>query len=347
MCFGLGTNQVKTTTYQPTAQEAAATNQALASAQHLQTAGFTPYSGQMVQPLNTIQNAGVQFGANMLNSGVPYVNQAADLIGGYGNAPQASVDPRTISTMMSPYMNQYVMQALAPQLEAQNQQFAAQNRGYDAASTGAGAFGNDAQAAIGRTNLTNMQDINREGLIGNAYNAAFNTAIGAGAQDVANNLSAQTTNANLYETALNRAMGAATGYQNLGTYGLGQGAQLASLSEQLGAIPQQNQQSALNAAYNQWLMGQQYPFQTQQLLNQTIQAGAQGTPAGNTQTTKAPNNSGLQLLGTLGGAALGTMLLPGIGTGIGAGLGGALGSSPYGNFVTTSGPPGVGMPTAV
>jgi hypothetical protein len=54
-----------------------------------------------------------------------------------------------------------------------------------------------------------MNAIARQGLIGNAYNSAFNTAIGAGAQDSANQLTAGTTNANLGETALNRQAPAA------------------------------------------------------------------------------------------------------------------------------------------
>ena len=37
-----------------------------------------------------------------------------------------------------------------------------------------------------------------------------------------------------------------------------------------GDAQQQNQQAQLNAAYQQWLMSQQYPVQMQGLLNQTI-----------------------------------------------------------------------------
>jgi hypothetical protein len=79
----------------------------------------------------------------------------------------------------------------------------------NAKATGSGAFG-DARTGIEQANNSFLSNVAREGLIGNAYNSAFNTAIGAGAQDVSNQLNAGTTNANLAETALNRSLGGAT-----------------------------------------------------------------------------------------------------------------------------------------
>jgi hypothetical protein len=62
-------------------------------------------------------------------------------------------------------------------------------------------------------------------------------------------------------------------------------------------------QANLTAMYNQWLMAQQYPFQTAQLMNSTIGAG--GTALGGTTTKieEKPNNSGLSALGSLAGSA--------------------------------------------
>ena len=239
-------------------------------------------------------------GQNTANSVAGTTPNIGNWINNYGNAGPQTVSPETISSQMSPYMNQYVSMALQPQLEAQRQQFAQQNHSFDSAATGAGAFG-DTSWALGRTNLTNQQDIANQGLVGNAYNAAFNTAIGAGAQDVANNLTGQTTNANLAETALNRQLGAAnTAYgQNIGS---------TNQINTLGGQQTAQQQAQLSAAYNQWLMGEQYPFQTSQAMDNAIMAGRAGantSTIGQSDTTSsAPNNSGFGMVGSVIGAFL-------------------------------------------
>jgi hypothetical protein len=159
----------------------------------------------------------------------------------------------------------------------------------------AGAFGTDAQAAIGNTNLTNMQNIGMTGLVGNAYNAAFNTAIGAGAQDVSNNLNAQTTNANLANTQLQNQLASSSGLQNV----LGTQANMTGIENTYGQQQTAASQAGLNALYNQYLLGQQYPFQTAGLMNQTIGAGSAAMPASTVTTNQQPNNAGYALAGAL------------------------------------------------
>lgn len=197
-------------------------------------------------------------------------------------------------------MSKYVQDSLAPQLEAQKQQFDTQNRGADATATMAGAFGNDSQAALGKSNLTNQQNIARTGLIGQAYNQAFNTAIGAGAQDVSNNLNAQTTNQNLRETSLGRQSAGATGLEGL----LGTQGNIANLVNQFGGQQTAQDQAGLNAKYQEFLRQQQQPYLSTELLNQTIGAGSQAMPASTSQVKTAPDNSGLQALGSMAGPAL-------------------------------------------
>src|SRR6202035_352150 len=193
--------------------------------------------------------------------------QVQGLINNFTSAGPSSVSPNTISSAMSPYLNQYVNYALAPQIQGQEQQFQSQDQALNSAATSSGAFG-DARAGIQAANLTNQQNLARQGLIGNAYNSAFNTAIGAGAQDVANNLQGQTTNANLQQQYLNNQLTGANALQgNIG------------FQNQLGQQQTAQGQAGLNAAYNQWLMGQQRPFQTAQLANQAIGSAAYAMPA--------------------------------------------------------------------
>jgi len=221
------------------------------------------------------------------------------MINNYASAPASSVSADSISNNMSPYMNQYVMQALAPQLQQQDWQNAATQQQTNATATGSGAFG-DARTGIQQAQNQQNANVAREGLIGNAYNSAFNTAIGAGAQDVSNKLQAGTTNANLSEQALNRSLGGATALEGLQNQQLG----VATAQNTAGAQQTAQQQAGLTAQYNQWLMAQQYPFQTAQLMNQTTATGAAATPATQTTTDQQPNNSGWAALGSIAGAAL-------------------------------------------
>jgi len=303
MCFG---NQTTTSTNTPTpnAGVASAANQNLDFVQNLQNKGFTPYSGQQVANFSPQQQSSFDMTNNIANNGT--APTATSMIDQYAGAPAQSVTPQTISSQMSPYMNQYVMQALAPQLQQNDWQNAATQQQTNATATGGGAFG-DARTGIQQAQNQQNANVAREGLIGNAYNSAFNTAIGAGAQDVSNNLTGQTTNASLAEQALQRSLGGANALEGLQNQQLG----VAGAQNQMGAQQTAQQQAGLTAQYNQWLMAQQYPFQTAQLLNQTTATGAQAMPASTTSTTQQPNNSGWALLGALGGAALG---MPGGGT---------------------------------
>jgi len=294
----------------------------------------------MVAGFSPQQQSSFQMGSNLAANGVPNVGQASGALTNAANVGPQSVNANTISSAMSPYMNQYVMQALQPQLTAQDQQFAAQNQNLNAQATSSGAFG-DARAGIQAANLTQNQDIARQGLIGQAYNSAFNTAIGAGAQDVSNNLNAQTTNANLMNQFAQQQQQVAQGWQNLGGYQVGQGTALTNLQNTLGQQQTAQSQAGLNAQYQQYLMAQQYPFMTAQLANQTTAAGAQAMPANSTRTTTAPDNSGWQALGAIGGAALGSFAGP-MGTSLGASLGGALGGGLGGGSGGTMGTGSIG-----
>lgn len=299
---------------------AAGATQALTGAENLQNAGFTGYGGNQVASFSPEQVGSFGYGQGIANSVAPDIGAIGGLLAGYAGAGPQVVAPATISSAMSPYLNQYVNYALAPQIQGQDIQFAGQRQALDAAATSSGAFG-DARAGIQQANLTNSQDIARQGLIGGAYNAAFNTAIGAGAQDVSTNLQGQMANAGYAEQALSRGANAANTIYQMGT-----GA--TNLTNQLGQQQTAQQQAQLNAAYNQWLMAQQYPFQTQQLLNQTVQTGATAMPAAQsgTQVTSQPNNSGWGVLGALGGGLLGGAVgMPGLGAGLGKAVGGWFG----------------------
>lgn len=278
MCFGnTTTDTTKNTTYTPTPAVSNAATANLTYATNQENTPFSPYTGNQVAPFGSLQQQSFNSAASP---------DISNMINSYASAPAQTVSPGTISGAMSPYFNQYVNYALAPQIQAQQQQFDTQNKNLDAAATSSGAYG-DARAGIEAANLTTQQNIARQGLIGNAYNSAFNTAIGAGAQDVANNLQGQVTNANLAETANARQLTGANALEGV-----------LNQQNQFGQQQTAQSQAGLNAAYNQWLMGQQRPYQNIQALNSAVQAGAYGMPANTSAVTQSPDNSGFGLLGS-------------------------------------------------
>jgi len=308
MCFGNTQTESKTSTSTANPAVANAATSNLQYVQGLQNAGFTPYSGPQVANFSPQQQASFNMTDAIAGNGTG--DAAKGLINSYASAPAQSVSADTISSAMSPYMSQYVMQALAPQLQAMDIQNAKTNAATNAQATGSGAFG-DARTGIEQSNNNFLQNVQREGVIGNAYNQAFNTAISAGAQDVSNKLAASNANANYAETALGRALGGATALQGLQNQQLG----VAGAQNAMGQQQTAQSQAQLTAAYNQWLMAQQYPFQVAQLMNQTVGAGATAMPASTTTTTEKPDNSGLAALGSLGGSLLGNS---GFGSALGA-----------------------------
>jgi len=165
------------------------------------------------------------------------------------------------------YMNPYLQQSLAPQMQLLAQQQGMQQTANQAAQTQAGAFGGS-RAGIQDALQNQSNQLAMSNLIGQGYNNAYNTAAQQFNTSNAANLQAQQANqgAGLQASLANQQMGYNTGLQNAqllqqanlanqslqGQYGLQQG----QLNQQMGlqniANIQQanlaNQQAAQNAA---------------------------------------------------------------------------------------------------
>lgn len=288
MCFGDQVTSTKTSTANPAVAAAATSNIATAENTLKNSTAGTQYQGPLTAAIAPNQQGTIDAATGIANNGTG--TSAAGLINSYAGAPAQSVSTGTIAQNMSPYMNQNVMQALAPQLRQMDITNAADAARNNAAATSSGAFG-DARAGIQASDTAFNQNVQREGVIGNAYNSAFNTAIGAGAQDVANQNSTQQANAGYQETALNRALGGATAQEGLQTQQLGTQTTANSLTQQDTAASQ----AAMTAQYNNWLQAQQSQLAAQGSANQSVAAGAAAMPA--TVAESAPDNSGYALLG--------------------------------------------------
>jgi hypothetical protein len=292
MCFGSQETgkQEKSFMANPAVESAATGNLNYVTA--LRDKGFQPYQGPQVANFSDQQQA--SFGLTDAIVGNGTGDQAKSLINQYSGAPAQTVGAGKIYEGMSPYMSQYVEQALAPQMRQLDISNARDNAGVNSAATSAGAFG-DARAGIEASNTRFNQNVQREGIIGQAYDKAFQTAIGASAQDVGNKLTADNATAGYAESALARALGGSTALQGLQNQQLG----VAGAQNAMGQQQTARSQADITAAYNQWLMAQQQPRQDAALVNSTVQAGSQAMPANQTVTESKPDNSGWALGGAL------------------------------------------------
>jgi hypothetical protein len=227
----------------------------------------------------------------------------------YGfNAGQNYANQATNPYAVGAYMNPYVQQSLAPQLQLLNQQQALQAQDINAKAAGQGAFGGNRATLAQGLNAQNF-DLARQQAIGQGYNTAFQNA--QQAQQFGANLGLQ-----------GAQMGTAAGLQGLGTALQGvntglqgvQGAQqgyqgatqAGSTLGQIGSALGQYQLNKL-ALQNQ-IAQQQYqqPFQQQQFM----QGMLSGLPitSGTTTGYQAPPNVLSQMTGLLGSGITGAAL---------------------------------------
>jgi len=257
---------------------------------------------------------GAQYGAAGANIG-QQATQAQQNYQNMATSPQA----------MAAYMNPYVQQSLAPQLQLLNQQQALQNQQIQGQATGQGAFGGNRATLAQGLNQQNY-DLAKQQAIAQGYNTAFQNA--QQAQQFGSNLGLQGLGVGIQGQQAGM-QGAGVGLQGVGTQlaGTAQGMQGAQVGLQgvsgaqagyQGAINAANSLSGIGSAQNNAQMGiiglqnqlgtQQYNQPYQQL--QFGQGMLSGLPISQQNTTgqqtgfqAAPNYA--SQIGGLGTAALG------------------------------------------
>lgn len=230
--------------------------------------------------LGTMNTAG-----QMANAGNQYQRQATSMYGPGG---------------IGDYMNPYIAQSLAPQLNLLAQQYGLKGAQEQGAATSAGAFGGSRNALMQGLNQQN-QLLAQQSAIGQGYNTAYQQA-----------QQAQQFRANL---GLQGQQAAQAGYGQLANIGntlagiggqqLGAQQGILSAQNQMGNQQQQQQQNIINQAIQNYATAQQYPQQQLAFLNAQIR----GLPL-QTMTTQgyqaAPSSiSQLAGLGLTGAAAYG------------------------------------------
>jgi hypothetical protein len=284
--------------------------QAYTSAANMQTPGqfaqgadLANQAGQgMLGTTNTALGYGAQ-GSGYGQMGVGIGQQATMAGQNYANM---ATSPESIQA----YMNPYIQQSLAPQLQMLNQQQALAGQGIAAKAAGQGAFGGNRATLAQGLNAQNY-DLMKQQAIGQGYNEAFKNA--QQAQQFGSNIGLQGLGVGLQGTAQGM-QGAGLGLQ--GVQGAQQGytgaTQAGAALGNLGA--QQNAAQLGIAGLQNQLGTQQYNLPYQNL--QYLQGMMSGLPISTQtqQTYQSPPNAFSQLagLGTTGlGAYLGYKALSG------------------------------------
>lgn len=244
----------------------------LAHAQALANTPFQPYTGQQVASFTPAQlqaqtaYTGIgqgDVGAAPLQAGI----NLASSVGGY-QPQQVTATPLTgvdLSGYMNPYQNDVINATVGQALRAKGITDAS-----DAAkATAAGAFGGSRSAVLQNLDDNSWQQNLQQTLAGlNSSN--FTQAQGAAQTDLSRQLTASQSNQNAGLQAAGLNLNAAGALANMGGQQLNQALTRAGALSTAGDAQQQNQQAQLDAAYQQWLLGQQYPVQMQNLLNSTV-----------------------------------------------------------------------------
>ena len=222
-------------------------------------AGFSPLQQQAQSTAANMQVPG-QYGAASSQT-MQDINQFGRLGQQMGQAGNQYAQNATNGSIGA-YMNPYIQQSLAPQLQLANQQYGIQGAAQQGAATSAGAFGGSRNALQQGLNQQN-QMLAQNQLISQGYNNAFNQA--QQAQQFGANLGLQGQQAQA--GALASQMGGANQLAGIGGQQLAAQQGIANLQNQYGGQQQTQQQNVINQAVQNYATAQQYPYMQLGQLN--------------------------------------------------------------------------------
>jgi len=258
-------------------------------------AGFSP---MQEQAFNTTANLQVpsQYGQASQMTG-------AGGLGAYGLAGQEAQAGNQYNMMatnpnaVGAFMNPYVQQSLAPQLQLLGQQTGINTAAEQGAATSAGAFGGSREALM--NSLQQQQgNLAAQQAIGQGYNQAYQQAQQAMQFGSQQGLAGQQA----ANAALGTGIGAAGQLGSLGGQQLAAQQGIASAQMQAGTAQQQQQQNIINQAVQNYATAQQYPEQQLSFMNAMLRGLP--TQSTTTQSYQAPPSALSQVTG-LGLAGLG------------------------------------------
>ena len=274
---GKGSNKTKSTFRLPP-EFIKAYSESLGLARQAIQQPYTPYTGQLVAGLTPGQQQGISNIQASQGMALPYIQEGAGLT----REAARGITPELYQRFYSPYVRDVAEATQAYLLESAAQQLS----GLKSGAIGAGAFGGD-RAGIAQAEMARQQNLANAQAMSNIYNQGYTQAMGLAGNQVQNLGAMGQQLAGMGTTAQTSALQGAQ-------------AQLAA-----GAQEQATTQAQLQAAYDQFLQQQSYPFQIAQFFANIAQG--LGSTAGGTSTTTAPGpNLASQIIG--GATAAGNLM---------------------------------------
>lgn len=230
---------------------------------------YQAYQGDLTAPVNAQQTTGINAINQSAGFAQPYISQAA----GFATNAANPLSAEQIQQYQSPY-TQSVVDATSNWFNTQNKQQQQNVLGNAAAQ---GALGGD-RVGVAQANLASQQTASQAPIIQGLYEKSYQQALGVAQQQQQNQANAA---------------------YSLGNLGVaGQNAALTGANAQVGAgsLQQQNEQQRLNALYQQYQIGQAFPYQQTQWLA-GIDTGVGSQLGGTSSTTPPAANPWAQVAG--------------------------------------------------
>jgi len=219
-------------------------------------------SGDQVAQFSGLQNQAFQQTANLGYN--PYSQMAATGLGNVAGAEANTSFTPTTQSFTDPgaaqsYMNPYLMNALAPQIELLREQQGIQGAQQHAQATQAGAFGGS-RMGVQDAQQNQANQLAMSNLIGQGYNTAFGQAQNQYNADLARQQQSAQFGAGLGLQGLQAASGTLGAMGSAGQNLYGQNVSNINLQNQLGTQQQQQAQNMLNVSQQNYLAQQNDPY---------------------------------------------------------------------------------------
>lgn len=261
---------------------------------------FQAYTDPRVAGFSDDQTNAFQMLRNVI-SGAP--NIGPEVLEGIRTA--ANAGPQSVGTerlvdeggrlgAMADYINPYTDARLTPVIRRIEEAADQERKRIGAGATMAGAYG-DARHGVREAQLARDKNLAISEAAGTAHADAFDKAMAGRSGDVARFLQTDLANAGYSEAALNRLLGGSTALL-AGATG-DQDRLLKQVQALLGSGGQQQAlgQAGLDAQFQEFLRRYGHDFNIMNALAGVLKS----TPTSNTVTESRPDNSGLQLIGSV------------------------------------------------
>jgi hypothetical protein len=273
--------------------------------------GYQQYQGDRVANMSPYEQRAGGMISRMAGSGNPYQNEQQGMLRGYAGAGPQQFDFNTVVDEKGPlgsiksYMNPYTQNVLDPALREIQKAGMQQRQGIGSQAQMAGAFGDARHGVVEGQQMTGEMQTNAD-TTGRAYNQAFESAMGQRQQDLGRNFQTQQSQAAANEQALQRKLTGAGALTDLDRYNTGRQMDLAQKLGQFGQLGRDIKQRGLDTRYQDFQNQRNFTPQMLTLLSGILGAAPKGstTTGHGVQETFAPNNTGWNMLGALGGTAM-------------------------------------------